>query len=261
MDKYLSYYTNFKKYNYLLILLTQNHISKKYRGSVLGIFWSLLNPLLQMIVLTLIFSSFFGNQISNFPLYMISARLVFEFFSTATNGTMKSIVDSSDLIKKVYIPKYLITSSKVLAEFIIFLISLIDLLIVIFITGADININFIYVPLYLLLLFIFTTGVSLVLSTITIFFRDIEHLYSVFVMTLMYFSAIFYPAEIVPEKYRFILEMNPLYQFISGFRQIVYYGQPIELYNLLYCIVAGIVSLSIGLFVFEKNQHKFILHL
>ncbi|PAD30611.1 ABC transporter permease [Paenibacillus sp. 7523-1] len=260
MDKYSVYFHNFKKYNYLLALLTRNHISKKYRGSILGIFWSLLNPLLQMVILTLIFSSLFGNQIDNFPLYMISARLVFEFFSTATNGTMKSIVDSSDLIKKVYIPKYLITISKVLAEFIIFLISLIDLLVVMFITGTDVTINFIYVPLYLVLLLIFTTGVSLMLSTITIFFRDVEHLYGVFVMTLMYFSAIFYPADIVPEKYRFILELNPIYQFISGFRQIVYYGQPIELDNIVYCFVAGVLSLVIGLFVFEKNQHKFILH-
>lgn len=260
MNKYITYINNFKNYKYLLLLLTRSHISKKYRGSFLGILWSLLNPLFQMIVLTLIFSTLFKNHIDNFPLYMITARLIYEFFSMGTNGAMKSIVDSSSLIKKVYIPKYLITISKVLADFIIFLISLIDLLIVMLITGADFTINLIYVPLYLFLLFVFTTGISLILSTITVFFRDIEHLYGIFIMILMYFSAIFYPANIIPQRFQFVLQANPIYQFITGFRQVIYYGQPIELMNLLYCFIAGAISIVIGLVVFERNQHKFILH-
>lgn len=226
----------------------------------MGILWSLLSPLLQMVVLTLVFSSLFENDIENFPLYMIVGRLIYEFFSTGTSGTMKSIIDSSDLIKKVYIPRYLITLSKVLADFFIFLISLIDLLIVMIVTGADFTINLIYAPVYLFLLLIFTTGVSLILSTVTIFFRDIEHLYGIFIMVLMYFSAIFYPAEIIPEKYQFVLHANPVYQFITGFRQIIYYGQPIDLMNLLYCFVISIICFVVGLFVFERNQHKFILH-
>lgn len=259
--KYLVYFNNFKKYSYLLSLLTRNHISKKYRGSVLGIFWSLLSPLLQMIVLTVVFSSLFKNEIENFPLYMIAGRLIYEFFSTATSGTMKSIVDSSALIKKVYIPRYLITLSKVLADFFIFLISLVDLLIVMLITDADFTFNLLFTPLYLLLLLMFTMGVSLILSTVTIFFRDIEHLYGIFIMVLMYFSAIFYPAEIIPDKFQFIVHVNPLFQFISGFRQLIYYGQPVDLMNLLYCFVVSVISFFVGLYVFEKNQHKFILHL
>lgn len=260
MDKYLAYINNFRKYSYLLALLTKNHISKKYRGSSLGILWSLLNPLLQMVVLTLIFSTLFKHNIDNFPLYMISGRLVYEYFSTATNGAMKSIINSSALIKKVYIPKYLITLSRVLAEFIIFLISLIDLLAVMLFTGAHFTVNFIYAPLYLALLMLFTTGVSLILSTVTIFFRDIEHFYGIFIMVLMYFSAIFYPASIIPHRFQFILQMNPIYQFIAGFRDAVYYGQSVDSLNLLYCFTVAIVSLILGLIVFERNQDKFILY-
>jgi len=214
-----------------------------------------------MIVLTVIFSTLFEHHIDNFPLYMISGRLIYEFFASGTNGTMKSIIDSSALLKKVYIPKYLITLSRVLADFIIFLISLVDLFLVMQITGADFTIYIVYAPLYLLLLLLFTTGMSLILSTIMIFFRDIEHLYGIFVMILMYFSAIFYPVEIIPQKFQFILYANPIYQFIAGFRQSLYYGLPLDPLNLFYCIFAALLSIVIGLVVFEKNQHKFILHI
>lgn len=261
MNKYLIYYQNFKKYRYLLLLLTRNQISKKYRGSILGILWSLLNPLLQMVVLTLIFSSLFKNHIENFPLYMISGRLIYEFFANGTSGTMKSIVDASALIKKVYIPKYLVTISRVLAEFVISLVALIDLVIVMLITKADFSVNILYAPIYLIFLLMFTTGISLLLSTVTIFFRDIEHIYSIFIMMLMYFSAIFYPENIIPQRFQLILQANPIYQFIDGFRNAVYYGQTLDTINLLYCILVGVFSFIIGLFIFEKYQHKFVLHI
>lgn len=261
MNKYKRYYLNFKKYYYLFTILVKRDIKKKYKGSALGILWSLLNPLLQMAVLTIIFSTLFKRNIENFPLYMITGRLVFEFFSSGTTTAMKSIIHSAALIKKVYIPKYIMTLSRVLSNFIIFSISLLDLLLVMIFTGADFTINLLYIPVYLLFLLVFTSGVSLILATIATFFRDIEHLYGVFTMMLMYFSAIFYPVEIIPDKFQTLLQFNPLYHYISGFRQIVYNGASPEIGNLLICFGLATISIVIGLVVFERNQDKFIFYI
>ncbi len=261
MDRYITYFRNFKKYSYLLTILVKRDIKKKYKGSTLGILWSLLNPLLQMTVLTIIFSTLFHNEIRNFPLYMIAGRLFFDFFSSGTNTAMRSIYGSANLLTKVYLPKYIMTLSRVIANFLIFCISLLDLLLVMIFTGAEFTIHLVYVPLYLILLLLFTSGVSLILATLATFFRDIEHLYGVFTMMLMHFSALFYPANIIPAKYHFLLQLNLLYYYISGFRQIVYNGGSPDFINLISCLIIAIISFVIGLIVFEKNQDKFIFYI
>lgn len=261
IQRYTTYFNTFKRYRYLLTLLVKKDIKKKYKGSFLGILWSLLNPLLIMIILTIVFSTLFDRHIENFPVYLLSGRLLFEFFSFSTTASMKSIISSANLIKKVYIPKYIITLSKVISNFIFFSISLIDLALIMFITKAEITLNILYAPIYLLLLFFFASGISFILATVTTFFRDMEHLYGVFTMALMYASAIFYPAEIIPDKYQFILTYNPLYQYIKGFRDVVYYGNSIDMNNLLVCLIIAIVSMVTGILVFEKNQDKFILYI
>lgn len=261
MVKIKIYFENFKKYSYLLTILIRRDIKKKYKGSILGILWSLINPLLQMMILTMVFSTLFNNKIENFPLYMITGRLVFEFFSTATNSGMRSIVGSASLINKVYVPKYIMTLSRVISNFIIFLISMIDLLVVMLVTGASFTVNLVYMPIYLLLLLIFTSGVSLILATVATFFRDIEHLYSVFTMLLMYLSAIFYPLDIIPTTYKPLIQLNPVLYFINGFREIIYQGVVPNYNNLFICGIIAIVSLCIGLIVFERNQDRFILYI
>lgn len=261
IQRYTTYFNTFKRYRYLLTLLVKKDIKKKYKGSFLGILWSLLNPLLIMVILTIVFSTVFKFSIDNFPVYILSGRLLFEFFSSSTTSSMKSIISSANLIQKVYIPKYIITLSKVISNFVFFLISLIDLLLIMIITKADITVYILYAPLYLLLLFFFVIGVSLILATITVFFRDIEHLYGVFTTGLMYASAIFYPAEIIPDKYQFILKLNPVYYFIKGFRDAVFYGTPLDINNLIICFVIAFVSMIVGIQVFEKKQDKFILYL
>ncbi|KJS77130.1 MAG: ABC transporter [Desulfotomaculum sp. BICA1-6] len=257
----MTYLKNFKKYHYLLTILVKKDIKKKYKDSVLGILWSLLNPMLNMIIITIVFSTLFNRHIDNFPVYVLSGMMTFEFFSSGTNSSMNSIITSANLIKKVYIPKYIFTLSKTISSFIFFLVSLIVLAIIMLFTKANVNLNLLYAPIYLLLLFIFTCGISLILSTIIVFFRDIEHLYGVFVRALMYASAIFYPAEIIPPKYQFILTLNPIYHFIEGFRFAVYYGLPLNYKNLLICFVIASISMIVGILVFEKNQDKFILHI
>ncbi|EOS54055.1 ABC transporter permease [Paenibacillus barengoltzii] len=261
MNKYLIHFMTFKKFYYLFTILVNRDIKKKYKGSVLGILWSLINPLLNMIVLTIVFSTIFKNSIDNFPVYLLSGRLLYSFFEGATSASLKSIINSSSLLKKVYVPKYLMTLSGVTSNFITFLISLIALMFVMIATGAEVNFYILYAPVFLLLLFVFVCGLSLVLSTITIFFRDLVYIYQVITHILVYTSAIFYPSSIIPEKFQFILLINPVFHYISGFRQAVYLGAPPDLMNLLICFLLAIISLFIGVLVFEKNQDKFILYI
>lgn len=260
MKKYMTYLMTFKKYYYLLTILVKKDLKKKYKDSFLGILWSLLNPLLNMIVITIVFSELFKSNVDNFPVYMLSGVLLFGFFSSSTSASMKSVILSANLISKVYIPKYIITISNIISNFIFFAISLIDLVFIMVVTKAAITINIIYAPGYLLLFFLFSCGISLILATITVFFRDIEHIYGVLTTVLMYASALFYPAEIIPDKYQFILTLNPVYYFIKGFRDVVYSGSTLDINNLLICLIIAVTSMIIGIVVFEKNQDKFILY-
>lgn len=261
MDRYITYFKTFKKYYYLLTILVKKDVKKKYKGSYLGILWSLLNPLFNMIILTIVFSTLFKGSVHNFPVYLLSGQLVFGFFSSSTTSSMKSIIMSANLINKVYVPKYIITLSSILSNFIFFIISLADLIIIMIVTKTNITLHILYAPIYLVLLFFFSCGVSLVLATATVFFRDIEHLYGVLTTALLYASAIFYPAKIIPGDFKLILILNPIHYIIKGFRDVVYSGVSIDFQNLLICSFCAAISMVIGIIVFEKNQDKFILYI
>ncbi len=256
-----NYIKTFMKYRYMLILFIKRDIEKKYNGAVLGILWSLLNPLLNMIVLSIVFSTLFKRDIDNFPLYLISARIVFNFFASTTSASMRSVVGSAALLKKINFPKYMVVLSTVLSNFIIFGISFLDLFLIMFLTNAKVNIYFLTLPFLLALLCLFVLGFSLMLSIINAYFRDMQHLYSIFIMVLTYFSAIFYPVDIIPDKFQFIFYINPVYQFIKAFRDIVYYGNLPTSDNLSLCILYTVLSLIIGIWVFIRHKDKIIIRL
>lgn len=261
MNRYIIYWKTFQKYKYLLSLFVRRDIKRKYKGSYLGILWSLLQPLFHMLVLTLVFSTLFNRDIENFPVYLLCGLLLFQFFSKCTNQSMRSVISAASLIKKIYLPKYITTLSSIISNFIFFLISLIVLVLIMIATQASVTWSILFAPVYLLIFFFFCCGVSLILATINVFFRDLEHIYGVFIIALHFSSAIFYPPEIIPEKYQFILILNPLYYFIDGFRDIVYFGTIPSLMNIFVCISLAFVSMIIGIVTFERCQDKFILHL
>ena len=168
---------NFSKYTFLLTELVKRDISGKYKDSTLGLFWSFLNPLLSMVVLTMVFSSFFGGSIPNFPVYLLSGKLFFDLFANATQGAMNSIKGNAEIIKKIYVPKYMFAIGIVCSEFVNFLISCIVLILVMIVTGAPFYFALIYSVIPLFFLLILTTGVGLILATATTFFTDIRYLY------------------------------------------------------------------------------------
>ena len=261
MNNLKIYIQNFLKYRNLLRELVVRDIKVKYRRSFLGILWSLLNPLLMMIIITIVFSSLFRFDIANFPIYLLTGQIMFNFFSEATNMAMFSIIGNGSLIKKVYIPKYIFPLSKVLSSFVSLLFSLIAIVIMIIITKVKITWTVLFFPLPLLYVLIFSIGIGMILSAMSVFFRDIFHLYGVILTAWNYLTPIFYPAKIIPNKYKFFIEYNPLYYMIECFRDIILYGKLPSLQFNLICIMSCTLSLIIGTYVFYKNQDKYILYI
>lgn len=253
------YIKNFLKYKHLLKELVVKDIKLKYRRSFLGLLWSLLNPLLMMIVLSIVFSNLFRRNIPNFTVYLLTGRIIFDYYSRATSTAMKSIISNGQLIKKIYVPKYIFPLAKSLSEFVNLLFSLIAVIIMLAVTKVKITLAILLFPLPLIYILIFATGVGLILSAYSVFFRDIVHLYGVALTAWMYLTPLFYPVEIIPTKYKFIIHINPLYHIIECFRQIVLYGQFPSLQLHLISLLIGIITLAIGMFVFKRRQDKFIL--
>lgn len=256
---------NFNKYKYLLSQLVIKDIKLKYRKSYLGIVWTLIEPLLTMIVLTMVFSAFLGrNGVANglpFPVYILAGRLLYSFFAGATKGAMKSIRSNAAMIKKVYVPKYMYPVASILSNFLIFLISLIVLFAVAAVLKVKLSWWMLAAIVPMLLLLLMSVGVGLILATLAVFFRDLEYLWGVALMLVMYTCAIFYePQRLYDAGYGWLLDINPLYGIIRNFRDCIS-GVGFHAPSMIYCFAFGVVTLIIGTIMFYKKQDNFILHL
>lgn len=253
---------NFKKYRYLLNQLVKRNIKLKYRRSVLGIFWSFLEPLLTMIILTIVFSQLFkGWGVQNYPVYILIGRVLYSLFSQGSNTALVSIIRNGGIIKKVYIPKYIFPLASVLSSFVTFLLSLVVLILVMIVTNVNFTVFIIFTSLPIIALLFFTIGVGLILSTVTVFFRDIQHLYAVFLTLVMYATPIFYPPQIVPESFRFIQTFNPLYAAINCSRICILNGTLYDPSQLFFLVDSAIIAMVVGMVLFYKYQNRFLLHL
>ncbi|PWL08965.1 ABC transporter permease [Methanosphaera cuniculi] len=248
-----------KNYRSLLSELIRRDIKIKYRRSVLGIFWSFLDPLLSMIVLTIVFSTLF-HRIPNYPIYYLTGLLAFQLFSNGSKTAMRSLVGSSGIWKTIYVPKFLYVLSAVLSNFVTYLLSLVVLFVIMAILNVQFTIYIVFASLPILALIIMTVGAGLIMGTLNVFFRDMEYLYNVFMMILMYGMPIFYPADIVPASFQFIQQYNPLYQLIVCLRDCFLYGQMYSLSTLLFGFISAIILLIIGILLLYKYQDRFVLY-
>lgn len=251
----------FFKYRTLLNELIVRDIKVKYRRSVLGLLWTLLNPLFTMLILSLVFSHMFRFNIENFPVYLLCGQLIFSFFSEATNGAMNSILGSASLIKKVYVPKYLFPLAKVLSTFVNLVASFLALIIVMLFTRTPIQWTILLVPAPIFYVLLFSIGIGLVLSSLAVFFRDVIHLYGVLLTAWMYLTPIFYPLDALPPNIQQLVVLNPLTRFILMFRQLVLSGTWPPLSEHLICLSFGIIAVLFGLYAFYKSQNRFVLYL
>lgn len=251
------------KYLPLLKELVKRDLRIKYRRSFLGYLWSLLNPLLMMTIMTIVFSFMFKSNIENFPLYLICGNTLFNFFNESTNMAMYSVTGNGALIRKVYIPKFIFPISRVVSCFVTMSFSLAAILIVMVVTRSAFHWTLLLFWVPLLLLLIFCIGVGMILSAIAVFFRDITHLYGVITLAWMYLTPIFYPVDpqFLPEQVIRFIQVNPLYHFITFFRELVIYGTVPALNTWCFCVLSCIVSCVIGFLVFRKAQKNFILYL
>lgn len=249
-------FKNFKKYRYLLFELTKKNIKLKYRRSYLGILWTLLEPILTTFVLTVIFR---GKKDVTFPVYILTGRLLYAYFAQSTKQAMKSIRSNSGMIKKVYVPKYIYPLSNVLSNYIIFLISMIVLFgsMLIFKVYPTKYIFNAIIPLFLLL--VLSLGMGLILATLAVFFRDMEYLWGVILMLIMYTSAIFYYTKDLGSA-NWIFKFNPIYHIIVNFRNSIF-GRPLDMNALLISLGYSVLSLIVGVILFYRKQDKFILNI
>jgi ABC-2 type transport system permease protein len=220
-----------------------------------------LEPLLTTLVLTLVFGNWFGRGSFNFPVYILCGRLIYSFFANSTKAAMKAIRSNGNMIKKVYVPKYIYPLSAVLSGYVMFLISLIILFLAMLFFKVNITIYLIQAILPLIIILVMSLGVGLILSTMAVFFRDLEYLWGVILMLIMYSSAIFYEVDkMVSKGNGWIFKLNPLYAVILNLRNAVF-GAPLNQFSLGYSCIFSIVSLIIGIVVFYKYQNKFILNI
>lgn len=257
------FFKDFMKYGFLLRELIVKDIKLKYRNSILGILWTLLEPLLTMLVLIIVFQEMFGRDTVNYPVYVLSGRLLYGFYSSCSRRALKAIRANGSMIRKIYVPRYIYPLSCVLSGFITFLISLIILAVVSLVQKVFPTVYLLGAVIPLLTLLLLAIGTGLILSTLDVFFRDLEYLWGVFLTMLMYISAIFYEegrllnADAAWKGW--ILKLNPLYGIIANFRNAIF-GRPQELYYMLYSLGFSIALLVVGIIIFNKKQDKFILY-
>jgi ABC-2 type transport system permease protein len=250
--------TSLKNYRYLLLNLVSRDLKTKYRRSALGVLWSVLNPLLMMLVLTAVFSNIFRFEIQDFPVYYLTGFVLFNFVSEATSFSMTSVINSAGLIKKVYIPKIIFPLEKCLFALVNLLFSLIAAVIVFLIVGVKPSFTMLLFFVPILYLFVFAFGFSLILATLNTFFRDVGYLYSVLLTVWMYLTPIIYPISILPGWMQSIVHVNPLYHYVEYFRAVTIYGTLPSLSANLICIAYALIFLLIGTVVFQKKQNKFV---
>lgn len=252
---------NFKKYTPLLQELVLKDIKIKYRGSVLGLIWSVLNPLLNMVVMTVVFSTMFKNPIPNFPIYFLSGSLIFAYNQEATTEAMTSIIYGAGLLKKVYVPKYIFPLSKVIMALVNMAFSLVAMLLIMLVTGTKFHWTILMMPLLLFYVSLFATGLGLFLCAITVRFRDVRYFYTVLVMAWNFLTPIFYPASYLPEVVLQLQNFNPMFHYVNFSRNIVLYGVAPSIWLHLFCLGFGLLLLVIGTNVFKRMQDSFIYYI
>lgn len=248
------------RYDFLIKQLVARDFKTKYKRSVLGYLWSFLNPLLTMAVQYIVFSTIFRSGIKNFPVYLLSGIIMFSFFQEAVGQGLIAIVANASLITKVYMPKYIYPVTKVISCSINLFISVIPLLIVTVLTGAPITKAIILLPYALICLLVFCIGMSMLLSTAMVFFRDTQYLWGIISLAWMYATPLFYPADIIPSQFRFIQTLNPIFHYVRFVRTILIDGVSPEPKAYLICGASALLMCLIGGVIFKKYQDKFVLY-
>ena len=253
----MNLFKNLYNYRELLKTSVKKEVRSKYKNSFLGVVWSFLNPLLQIMVYAIIFSLILKNKQEHYAVFLCAGIIPWTFFSIAINKSAFTIIENGNIIKKVYFPREIIPISVVVAEAINFLISTIIILGFVIIGGIGITKYLLFYPIILIAQYLVITSISFVVSSICVYFRDLQHFIGIILQLLFYATPIVYSQDSIPSEYQWILKFNPMTYIINAYRDIFYYQKSIEVIPIISLIIIGIVACIIGYKFFNILQKGF----
>ena len=254
--------SEFRHNLFVLESLVSRDFKLKYRRSALGILWSVLNPLLMMIVMAAVFSYMFRFQIENFPVYLILGTILFDYVNRGTTGAMSSIIEAQALIKKIRVEKMIFPLEKVTFELVNFAISLVAAVAVMVYFQVVPSIHVIWgLPFLIVVVSLFAVGLGLLISSLSVFFRDVMHLWTVLMTAWTYATPLFYPYEMLDGWMQAIVQFNPMYHYVTFFRDIMMWNVNPGGKECLICLAMAVITFLVGLIVFRKTENKFILYI
>lgn len=248
-------------YNYreMIFSLIKRELRGKYKASVLGFVWTFLNPLFQMLVYTIVFSFIMRSGIEHFAIFLFVGLIPWNFFGVSVANGASCVVSQENLIKKIYFPRIVLPISFVTSMFINMLLTFIVIFAVLFFSGYGINpLAVCFLPLVMIIEYILSLGICMLVSALTVYFRDMEYILGIINMAWMYLTPILYTTEMVPEEFRTVFNLNPMTPVILAYQQILYHKQLPETGTLIHAGIVGFVILVIGIIVFERMQRKFV---
>ena len=245
-------------HSFMFYELVKRDFTKKYKRTILGMFWSILSPLIMLSILAIIFGNFFGRDIPHFVIYLFTGQVIFNYFVESTNEGMRALIDNASIFTKINVPKYLFLFSKNVSALINFGIILCIYFVSILVSDLEFSWKFVMLVYPIACLILINLGIGFVLSAVFIFFRDTEYIYRLFTQIVMYGSAIFYDIKFLPEYLRYLFYCNPIFVCIDYFRSIVIFGNipSLSLHLLLAIYSLGIFLL--GCWIYKKFNYKFL---
>jgi len=244
------------RYRYLLVQLTRRDILARYKRSVLGVAWTMLNPLGMMIVMSIVFSQLF-KSVESYPAYVLSGLIAWNFFSQSTNASMSGIVWGGSLMQRIYVPRTSFAISAILTALVNLVLSIVPLLLVMLVTRTPITLAIFFLPVSMLFLAAFALGVGLILSTLAVYFPDVTEMYQIILIAWMYLTPIIYPESIIPARFVTLFHLNPMYHLVQLFRLPIYDGRVPTIQELLPAAIVSIIILVIGWIFFTAKSDEF----
>jgi len=244
------------QYNNLVLQMVRRDILTRYKRSILGVAWTMLNPLGTTLVLAFVFSSVFGSTV-NYAAYVLSGLIAWTFFSQATNACIVNLVWGGSLLRRIYVPRTVFAVSSMGTGLVNFTLSLVPLILVILVSGIPLTLNALLLPIPMLFLAMFALGVGLIVSNLAIFFADIAEMYAIVLTAWMYLSPVIYTIETLPPQYQQLLKLNPMYHLINLFRAVIYEGRTPTLNEFLISGGIALSTLLVGWLVFTKKSDEF----
>ena len=245
-------------YRQMVVAFVRRELRGRYKGSVLGFLWTFINPLLQLLVYNIVFSTILRSNVEKYYLFLFVALIPWIFFASSVTGGASSIICQKDMVKKIYFPREVLPIATVTTNFVNMLLCFIVIFGVVIFSGTPLN------PLALLCLipvwiveYILALGVAFLASAVTVYFRDMEHILGIVIMAWQYLTPVLYSYDIVPDRYKVIFNLNPMTPIITAYREILYHSKVPDLSNLLWALALGLAVLLVGWIAFSKLKRRF----